>query len=124
MSLPLFPRIFHNQLLKNWEGDERQHVPDTHQTREMERLLLRMHGIERPSELLDATVADWSEGGVHLWNVGAKSWNVMPQMVQPIAEDVPCYICGEAYSTYQTWVEGALQTADMVVKKLCQPTIG
>jgi len=118
------PDRFHNQLLKNWKGEtERGHVPDTHQTREMERLLLRMHGIDRASELLDAAVADWSEGGVHLWNVGAKSWNVMPQMVQPIGEDVPCYICGEAYSTYQTWVEGALQTAELVVEKLRQPTL-
>lgn len=120
-----FPDRYHEQLRKNWVGDETipgqwEHVPDTHQTREMERLLLRMHGIDRASELLDAAVADWSEGGVHLWNVGAKSWNVMPQMIQPIGEDVPCYICGEAYSTYQTWAEGALQTAELVVEKLRQ----
>jgi monoamine oxidase len=118
------PDRFHNQLLKNWEGEERQHVPDPHQTTEMERLLLRMHGLNQASELLDATVADWSEGGVHLWNVGSKSWEIMPKMVQPIGDDVPCYICGEAYSTYQTWVEGALQTADFVVEKLRRSTPG
>jgi hypothetical protein len=39
-------------------------------------------------------------------------------MSQPIGDDVPCYLCGEAYSTYQNWVEGALQTAERVVRKL------
>jgi hypothetical protein len=38
-------------------------------------------------------------------------------MTQPVA-DFPCYICGEAYSTNQTWVEGALQTAEIVLKHL------
>jgi hypothetical protein len=37
-------------------------------------------------------------------------------MTQPV-DDVPCYVCGEAYSTDQTWVEGALQTAEIVLQK-------
>jgi monoamine oxidase len=32
--------------------------------------------------------------------------------------DVPVYICGEAYSRAQGWVEGALDTADQVLAKL------
>jgi monoamine oxidase len=30
---------------------------------------------------------------------------------------MPLYICGEAYSDAQGWVEGALQTADMMLAK-------
>jgi len=62
---------------------------------------------------------DWSVdpfgGGVHFWNRGYKSWEVLHQMTQPVA-DFPCYVCGEAYSTNQTWVEGALQTAEIVLQ--------
>jgi monoamine oxidase len=64
---------------------------------------------------------DWTidpyGGGVHLWNRGFKSWEILEQMTQPV-KDFPCYICGEAYSTNQTWVEGALQTAEIVLQKL------
>ena len=37
-------------------------------------------------------------------------------IIQP-RKDAGVYICGEAYSDAQGWVEGALQTADMVLKK-------
>jgi len=33
------------------------------------------------------------------------------------------YICGEAYSDAQGWVEGALQTADIVLGKLGIPPL-
>jgi hypothetical protein len=63
---------------------------------------------------------DWTDdpfgGGVHLWNSGHKSWEVLDRMTQPVA-DFPCYVCGEAYSTNQTWAEGALQTAECILQK-------
>jgi hypothetical protein len=38
----------------------------------------------------------------------------MPRIVKPAAgEEV--YVCGESYSTFQGWVEGALQTAEMIL---------
>ena len=57
-------------------------------------------------------------GGWHSWNIGVNVAEVMPRIVSPVAgENV--YICGEAYSTYQGWVEGALQTAEtMLVEHL------
>lgn len=36
--------------------------------------------------------------------------------MQPLANR-PLFICGEAYSDAQGWVEGALQTADLLLKK-------
>jgi hypothetical protein len=35
----------------------------------------------------------------------------------------PIYICGEAYSDAQGWVEGALQTADMLLAKFAVPSL-
>jgi monoamine oxidase len=42
---------------------------------------------------------------------------VIRQIVQP-GSKLPMFICGEAYSDAQGWVEGALQTADLVLAKL------
>ena len=38
-------------------------------------------------------------------------------MINPI-DGVPLYICGEAYSNWHGWVEGALETADLVLARL------
>jgi monoamine oxidase len=39
----------------------------------------------------------------------------MSRIEHPI-DNAPVYICGEAWSTQQGWVEGALQTADHVLE--------
>jgi hypothetical protein len=91
---------------------------------EMHRQILALHGIQSAPEPLEAVSVNWSDdasgAGVHLWNPGVRSWQVTQEMTQPI-EDVPCYVCGEAYSTMQTWVEGALLTADLVQQRLNLP---
>jgi flavin-dependent amine oxidoreductase len=89
---------------------------------EMHRQLAILHGVDPQSapRPLDAAYMDWTDepygGAVHLWNRGQRSWEMIETAVHPIP-DLPCYVCGEAYSTNQTWVEGALQTADMVLEK-------
>jgi hypothetical protein len=40
----------------------------------------------------------------------------MEQMVQPLPE-WPISICGEAYSTAQGWVAGALDTAERMLRE-------
>ena len=62
---------------------------------------------------------DWTEdpfgAGWHAWKAGFEFWKVMPRVRHPLAsEDI--YICGEAYSTNQGWVEGALQTTEHVLR--------
>jgi len=88
---------------------------------EMHRELKAMHNIQYAPKPYDAAYMDWSVdpygGGVHFWERGYKSWEILHDMTQPV-NDFPCYICGEAYSTNQTWAEGALQTAELVLKKL------
>ncbi|MEP7309497.1 MAG: FAD-dependent oxidoreductase [Acidobacteriota bacterium] len=108
--------VFGQRLLKNW----RDHEAPRDAVREVHRQVKRMHNIEYAPEPCGAAYMDWSEdpfgGGVHFWNPGYRSWEVLEQMTQPVA-DFPCYVCGEAYSTNQTWVEGALQTAEIVLQK-------
>jgi monoamine oxidase len=51
-----------------------------------------------------------------------RSWEVKKAIVQP-ADEVPMYICGEAYSDAQGWVEGALQTAEDMLSRLGVPPL-
>jgi monoamine oxidase len=107
---------FENQLRRNWMDHPAPHE----MVAEMHRQLMAMHGVAFAPEPVDAAFMDWSEdpygAGVHLWRRGYKSWEMLQAMTQPVS-DFPCYICGEAYSTVQTWAEGALQTAEIVLQK-------
>jgi hypothetical protein len=108
---------FGRRLRKNWDEQRAPHE----MVMEMHRQIKLMHDIHYAPKPIDAAYMDWSVdpygGGVHFWNRGYKSWEVLHQMTQPVS-DFPCYICGEAYSTNQTWVEGALQTAEIVLRRL------
>lgn len=101
---------------RNW----RQHRAPTAMVAEMHRQLMQMHGLSYAPAPIDAAYMDWADdpygGAVHFWNPGYRSDDVLEAMTQPLA-DFPCYVCGEAWSTNQTWVEGALQTAEIVLQK-------
>lgn len=64
---------------------------------------------------------DWTVdpfgGGWHFWKIGARSRDVAMRMRQPSPPD-PVYVCGEAWSQQQGWVEGALETADDVLENV------
>ena len=59
---------------------------------------------EKPGELFGY--------GVHQWALHAEDDRVMADLVEPIDN---LYTCGEAYSDYQGWVEGALRSANLVL---------
>jgi monoamine oxidase len=87
---------------------------------EVERQLQQIHGLGFVPAVVDAAFKDWGDdpfgGGWNNWNIGVKSWEVKERIVQPY-EDKNLHICGEAYSDAQGWVEGALQTADLMLAK-------
>ena len=88
---------------------------------EVSRQLGVIHGLNYTPKVVNAAFRDWGDdpfgGGWNSWNIGVKSSEVKEQIVHPLA-DTELYICGEAYSDAQGWVEGALQTADLMLKKL------
>jgi monoamine oxidase len=85
---------------------------------EIARQLEQMHDLDYTPIVRSAAFRDWGEdpfgGGWNSWNIGVKSWEVRDKIVHPI-DDCPLYICGEAYSDAQGWVEGALQTAEIML---------
>lgn len=88
---------------------------------EVERQLQQIHGLAFTPSVIDAAFQDWGDdpfgGGWNNWNIGVKSWQVKEQIIQPHGKDVALYVCGEAYSDAQGWVEGALETADMLLAR-------
>jgi hypothetical protein len=91
---------------------------------EIQRQLMIVHGLAFIPGATDACYKDWGDdpfgGGWNSWNIGVDSRKVKKQIIQPYDKPdraLPLYICGEAYSDAQGWVEGALQTADMMLKK-------
>ena len=85
------------------------------------RVLQQIHGLGFVPSVVDAAFKDWGDdpfgGGWNNWNIGVKSWEVKERIVQPLGDKVPLHICGESYSDAQGWVEGALQTADLMLAK-------
>jgi monoamine oxidase len=95
---------------------------------ELQRQLRELHGLSdvkdpAGAQILPPYVAvfkDWAQepfgGGWHFWKIGVNVPLVMRRMERPLS-DAPLYICGEAWSRQQGWVEGALQTADAVLER-------
>jgi hypothetical protein len=98
--------------------------------KEVQRQLASIHGLSFIPDAQDAAYKDWGDEPFgrdrNNWNIGVKSWEVKEQIIQPFAGkrdyqdqplNIPLYICGEAYPDAQGWVEGVLQTADLVLAK-------
>lgn len=66
------------------------------------------------SQLSKVPASESFDYGVHQWGLHAKDNEVMEYLTQPL-EDL--YVCGEAFSDYQGWVEGALRSADLILAK-------
>ncbi len=64
--------------------------------------------------LFSAPASDQFGYGVHQWALGANDREVIADLVEPLPD---LYTCGEAYSDYQGWVEGALRSSDLVLDK-------
>ena len=56
------------------------------------------------------------ENGIHLWKPNKDSKKLYKEIVEPYSH--PLYICGETYSRYQGWMEGSLETANMVLSRI------
>lgn len=86
---------------------------------ELHRQLVEMHGVRSAPAPYAVAWFDWGAdpygGGVNFWNPGVKSWELIPKIAHPRPE-LPIFIVGEAYSKAQGWVEGALETSELVLQ--------
>jgi len=75
----------------------------------------KLYGIE-PSKPEFIAVHYWNEG-VHMWKTGYDMKHNYQKILKPF-EHQDIFICGEAFSTKQGWIEGALSTCYNVIKSL------
>jgi monoamine oxidase len=84
---------------------------------QIKKLHPKLEGIPEPYVGL---AKDWSGppyfGGWHSWNPHRRPWEIRRKLVRPFASNV--YVCGEAYSSEQGWVEGAFRSAELVLNEL------
>ncbi|HFC11869.1 MAG TPA: amine oxidase [Anaerolineae bacterium] len=85
-----------------------------------QRQLKLLHDLEYLPEPYAAAFINWGQdpfgGAWNSWNIRVKAWEAQEQILQPLP-DWQVYICGEAYSDAQGWIEGALRTAEQVLQE-------
>jgi hypothetical protein len=84
----------------------------------------RLMGID-PKRIVSYGIRHWGTepygAACHLWKPGIKSWKVQEKMAAfSLGRNGPAnvHICGEAFSDYQGFIEGALRTAHDVMGKM------
>lgn len=101
-------------------GEWCNHLAPRRMVDEAARQLAEVHGLAEPPDIIEAAFHDWQGdpfgGGWHHWRIGVRGDEAMQSILNPI-DGVPLYVCGEAYSNAQGWVEGALETADLVLER-------
>jgi len=58
----------------------------------------------------------WAMGAAY-WLPGYNREEIMPKLVKPFVDE-SLYICGENYSSHQAWMEGSLETSDLVLNRI------
>jgi monoamine oxidase len=83
----------------------------------------RLHeplNLERIPQPIGAVLQDWTAdpfaGAMHVWARGVDSHSAAIKMLQPIP-DAKLFVCGEAWSHRQGWIEGALETTDALLER-------
>lgn len=105
----------------------KEHPAPALMVQEAHRQLVEIHGLQGKNIAppYAAAYRDWGDdpfgGGANFWPQYVDSIHVAKRIVEPV-KGKPVYICGEAYSHAQGWVEGALATAeDMLQNHLGLP---
>lgn len=101
-------------------GSEIQQVGPGSLLAAVERQLLELMQITGPLPAPQwAGYMDWNAdpfgGAWHEWKPGVDIISAIPDMRQPIP-GLPLFLCGEAYSWFQAWIEGALMSAERLLQ--------
>lgn len=84
------------------------------------RQISEVEGDESIPEPYVACYHDWRQdpygGAWHLWKPGVDANQRIARMRHPV-RGAPVYLCGEAYSSMQGWIEGALCSAELLLEE-------
>ena len=95
-------------------------VPPRDMLEDLTGQLKEVHGFNSIPLPQSSIFHDWMAepfgGAWHFWNPHVRSWEVLPRIQQPVP-GCNAFVCGESFSNQQGWVEGALNTAEMVLER-------
>ena len=102
------------------DGNSREACPGTSAMEEfIVKTLSTINQMPVPNPV-SSRVIRWSSDNAgaafHAWKPGVNSGNAMEEILKPV-DSMPVYICGEAYSKYQCWIEGALFSAEQLLTR-------
>ncbi len=87
--------------------------------RHIQKQLKLLFGLNNVPEPIFATYNAWGTSGKgqgdHLWRIGANDQDILERSWKPIQNE-QVFICGEAFSDLQAWVEGALRSSERVLQ--------
>ena len=76
-------------------------------------------GVDDAPEPYYAHFQNWTKdpwgAGWHAWTAGHNDDVLIPQILQPLAGET-IYVCGETWSNVQGWVQGALNTSEVMLQ--------
>lgn len=82
--------------------------------------LMKVVGVAAAPEPYYAHFQNWTkdpwDAGWHAFTAGNNDDSLIPQIIQPLPNE-EIYICGECYSNVQGWVQGALNTSEVMLEK-------
>jgi monoamine oxidase len=123
-GLSKHPELFQARITDPAEAEGLNALASVQATRIMvNEVMHQLKELHNTSDIPDPYVTwykDWTcdpyGGGYHAWKAGYAIHEVMPFMRRPINKE-NVFICGEAYSAQQGWVEGALCVAEKMLQE-------
>lgn len=121
----------------SWDGVDSSQalegIVDVKPVNQQKRLILKFlqyaksAGVEslRASDIEYCGIRDWGRepyvGAAHTWRPERKSWETMSVMSEiKLGEEAFVHVCGEAYSDYQGFIEGALRSTKHTLHRIDQ----
>lgn len=123
-------RYFIEDDVQDYEGY--QYLPQVNKNsflkNEIEKSIKQMFDLQKTPSIDEWGIRDWGRppfgAGVHFWKVGVQSKTIIQELTAFSLKENGAYknvhICGEAYSEIQGYFEGAIRTANNVIKTIEQ----
>jgi len=111
-------RDFHTSYgaMPEWDGGENMQLKN-----HLVHYLRKIFPEARTSSLLYYTIMDWSHApymsGVHLWRPKVQSSEVITKL-SAFGKNNNVHVGGEAFSSYQGFIEGGLRSMDLIMQRL------
>jgi hypothetical protein len=122
-SVPFWRGLEGTNLYKHkknlFPGHEKGYRASKIMVEEAHRQIMRIHGQSELPRPTHAAYFDWADppfgAAWHAWEPGCKFNEIIDKIRRPLKTE-NLFICGEAYSALQGWAEGALNTAEQMLK--------